>query len=207
MKKLLLISLTCLIISFLGCKKQDFTDIQGRIVEKGSNKGIANAKVVFSQCISNGILGGSSCEAIDTILTDANGNYRYTLEDDQTTNYHIEAFKDNYRMELLQTASGGQISKNVDITMLAFAWIKFHVKNVNPFDDSDLIYAPGSIGLGKYVFYGKTVDTTYILGGKSFIGGFKQGIDITFKRNNQIKQYIDSVFCKSLDTVFHEIKY
>jgi hypothetical protein len=214
MKKLIFISLSVLIISFLGsCGKKDFTDIQGRIIEKGSNKGIVNAKVVFSQCISNGILGGSSCEAVDTVLTDANGNYRYTVEDDQTINYHIEAFKDNYYMELLQTASGGQISKNVNIVMLAHAWIKFHVKNVNPFDDSDYIAAPGALNYAdKYYFFGKDVGMSYVLGNK-YVGNlyFEGNSTAKFywdvRKNGVIKKYQDSLFIKGLDTLNYQINY
>ncbi|MFZ4545072.1 MAG: hypothetical protein ACOYOA_13545 [Saprospiraceae bacterium] len=199
----LLISVTAII--FAGCNKVDYTDISGRVIEKGSKKGVADAQVVFYQCISGRIGQGSFCEPIDTVLTDPNGNYHYVLENDKTVNYHIEAYKPNYTMQTLQSATGGEKTKNVDILMRAHAWIRFHVKNVNPFDDNDLIYAPGQGGLKNYQFYGKQVDSIYVLDG--YTGNQKNTVFYTVVRNSIVKQYVDTVYCKPLDTVFYELKY
>lgn len=196
-----------LLIGLSACwdKQQDFTDISGRIIEKGSNKGVADAQVVFYQCISGGIGQGSLCEPIDTISTDANGYYQYTMENDETVSYHIEAYKPNYTMQTLQIAQGGRTTKKADIVLLPHAWIKFHVKNVNPVDENDFIIAPGSTGTGSYYFYGKSVDTTYLLGNR--VGNLFNKIDWYTNKNNTYRQYLDSIFCKPLDTTFYEIKY
>ncbi len=212
MKKILFFSLNCLIISFLGsCGKKDYTSIEGQVLEKGSNKGIANAKVIFSECVPGDGFGASAiCLDIETVLTNAQGKYILTKEKDDATYYRIRAEKNNYGkpVEVFQTANAGEKSKNLNFTLPAFAWIKFHVKNVNPFDDSDYIAAPGASGGNlDYRFYGKTVDTTYILGGSKYPGGFNFGIDWTIIKNNKQKEIEDSIFFIPLDTVYYKIKY
>jgi hypothetical protein len=212
MKKLIIIPLSILIVSFLGsCGKKDYTSIEGQVLEKGSNKPIANAQVIFSECVAGEGTGSSSiCLDVETVLTNAQGKYIFTKEKDDATYYRIRAEKLNYGkpVEVFQTAYAGEKSKNLNFTLPAYAWIKFHVKNVTPFDDSDLIIAPGSSGGNlDYRFYGKTVDTTYILGGSKYPGGFKFGIDWTTIKNNKQKEIEDSIFFIPLDTVYYEIKY
>ena len=208
MKKLLFISLSILIISFLAsCGKKDYTSVEGQVLEKGSNKGVANAQVIFSECVPGEGTGSSAiCLDIETVLTNAQGKYIFTKEKDDATYYRIRAEKINYGkpIEVFQTANAGESTKNLNFTLPAAAWIKFHVKNVNPFDDNDLIIAPGSSGKGSHYHYGGKVDTTYIEKG---IGNFNNAIYWTVKRNSNTKQFLDSVFLKPLDTVFYEIKY
>ena len=168
MKKLLFISLSILIISFLAsCGKKNYTSVEGQVLEKDSNKGVANAQVIFSECVPGEGTGSSAiCLDIETVLTNAQGKYIFTKEKDDATYYRIRAEKTNYGkpVEVFQTANAGETSKNLNFTLPAFAWIKFHVKNVKPFDDNDLIIAPGSSATGfDYRFWGKSVDTIYIL--------------------------------------------
>ncbi len=209
MKKLLFFSLTILIISFLGsCGKKDYTSIEGQVLEKGSNKGIANAKVIFSECVSGDGFGASAiCADVETVLTNAQGKYIFTKEKDKATDYRIRAEKTNYGnvYPVYHLANAGERTKNLDFTLPAFAWIKFHVKNVNPFDEKDLIIAPGSsLANLNYRFYGKFIDTTYIL------KCFGSDINITdwFVYENNKKEYFqDSLFVKGLDTALYKIKY
>jgi hypothetical protein len=206
MKKAIHLFSIVLIFSVLSsCGKQGFTRVEGRVLEKGSNKPVANANVIFYQCVAGEGFGSSAiCTEIDTAVTDTNGSYVFTREEENNDviNYRIDAFKGNYSSEGLTTAQSGKTTKNVDFVMRANAWVKFHIKNVNPFDENDLIIAPWD-----KEFYGDKVDVTYTIGGSSFLGNFKNNIHWVVERNLQRNLYKDSVFCKALDTVFYEIKY
>jgi hypothetical protein len=203
-----IIFLTIILLTITSCGKKNFTSVQGQVFEKGSNKPVANAQVIFSRCVPGDGTGAAAiCTDIETVTTDANGRYVFTKESDKADSYRIRAEKTNYGkpVEVFQTANAGESTKDINFTLPAFAWIKFHVKNVNPFDDNDLIRAPGSIGVGNYNFYGKNIDTTYLRG--PYLGNFKTEENwFIFKKNTSISKK-DSIFCKPLDTVFYEIKY
>ena len=202
-----------LLISILGgCKKEKSTRIEGRVLEKGSNKPVAGAKIIFSECVAGeGTFSPSVCLDVETTTTDAEGKYVFVKESDTADRYRIRAEKNNYGkpIEVYQVATAGEKTKNMDFTLPAFAWIKFHVKNVNPFDDSDYIAAPGALNYAdKYHFFGKNIDTTYILGGSRYIGNKKIEEDwLVYRANSSKKQFRDSIYCKAIDTVFYEIKY
>jgi hypothetical protein len=205
MKKILLY-LTFVLLS--SCGKQGFTRVEGRVLEKGSNKPVANANVIFYQCVAGEGFGSSAiCTEIDTAVTDTNGNYVFTREEESNDviNYRIDAFKGNYSSEGLTTAQSGKTTKNVDFVMRANAWVKFHIKNVNPFDDEDrlalLVFNSSNDG----IFFGKKIDTSFVHG--IFLGNFYNKFTYSVKKNSSYKQYTDSIFCKPLDTVFYEIKY
>ena len=57
MKKIFFISiLASAFIPLFSCGKQDCTQIEGKVLEKGSNKPIADAKVVISQYVKGEFL-------------------------------------------------------------------------------------------------------------------------------------------------------
>ena len=205
-----------MLISILAsCKKEKSTRIEGRVLEKGSNKPVAGAKIIFSECVAGeGSFSPSVCLDVETTTTDAEGKYVFVKESDTADRYRIRAEKNNYGkpIEVYQVATAGEKTKNMDFTLPAFAWIKFHVKNTKAFDNNDLIVAPGTDGLSGYYFYGKNIDTTYVLGNKYlgnqyFLGNFKNNISWFVTRNSIQKHFRDSIYCKALDTTFYEIKY
>ena len=213
-----LVTISLFSTSFACNKKNDIvpstnqTIIEGRVIEKGSNKPVAGAKIIFSECVAgDGTFSPSTCLDVESTTTDVNGNFRFTKDADTADRYRIRAQKANYGapVEVYQVAKAREKTTNIDFTLPAFAWIKFHVKNVKPLDDDDLIVAPGYNGGNlKYRFYGRYVDTTYILGGRGYIGNEKILTDWFVYRANSNKQlFKDSVYCKPLDTVFYEIKY
>jgi hypothetical protein len=176
MKKLIFISLIISILCSCG-KNNGNTVVSGRVLEKGSNTPVANARVIFSQCVQDeGTFSSSVCADVATVLTNAQGEYTFSKEDDEPTNYYrIRAERTNYGkpVEVFQTADAGKSTKNLNFTLPAYAWIKFHVKNMNPFDDSDLIIAPGSSGKGNHYHYGTKVDTNYVIKG---LGNFNNAV-------------------------------
>ena len=144
-------------LCFVACHKGS-TEVSGTVFEKGSGKGVANASVIFSECVPGDGTGASAiCIDVETVQTNAKGEYTFAKDSGDATEYRIRAEKKNYGKptEVFQTAEAGKCTEDINFTLPAFAWIKFHVKNVNPFDDDDLIRAPGAIGSGNFNFYGK----------------------------------------------------
>jgi hypothetical protein len=209
MKKITIITLSLLIISLLSsCGNKNVTTIEGQVLEKGSNKPVANAQVIFSECVAGEGFGASSiCTDVETVMTNSQGRYIFTKESDKANRYRIRAEKLNYGkpVEVFQTADAGKSTQNLNFTLPAFAWIKFHVKNVNPFDDNDrfaiFIFSSSKDG----IINGQKVDTTFTQNG--FLGSFSNRFTYSVRKNNIYKQFTDSIFCKPLDTVFYEIKY
>jgi Carboxypeptidase regulatory-like domain len=206
-----------LALLWVSCGKRNDTGITGQVTERGTGKPIANAKVIFSQCVSGDDFAGTPiCIDIATTLTDAQGKYTFLQEDDKESDrYKIRVEKKHHfnEMPAYHLVNAKDKTDNVNFTMMATAWVKFHIKNQNPTDDLDKIFAPGSVSVsGPYIFLGKTIDTTYTLGNTSvgnfyFKGNNKNNIDWFVRKNGIIKQYQDSIFLQSLDTTFYEIKY
>lgn len=203
---LLFITLIISLLSSCG-KAKGRTQIEGQVLEKGSNRPVANANVIFSQCVAgDGTFSPKICLDIETVKTDAEGRFTFTKDDDDADEYRIRAEKENYgkTVEVFQTAPAEEKTKNIKLTLPAFAWIKFHIKNVNPFDDSDLIIGPGSSGTGSYYFYGKKVDTIYSI---RYIGNSDNNINWYITKNGINTSHSQSIYTKGLDTSFYEIKY
>ena len=217
MKKSFLLPIILLVISLMmmSCGKGT-THVSGTVFEKGSNKPVANASVIFSECVPGDGTGASAiCIDVETVVTNAQGEYVFEKDSGNATEYRIRAEKRNYGKptEVFQTASAGKCTENINFTLPAFAWIKFHVKNVNPFDDSDYIAAPGALNYAdEYYFFGKNVDKYYVLGNKYvgnsyFVGNSLAEFYWNVSKNGITKKYKDSIFIKALDTLNYEIKY
>jgi hypothetical protein len=208
MKKLIFIFLSVLIIKLLAschALNSKFTRIEGKVVDMGSGKGIAGATVVIYECVSGGFGGGRFCEPIDSVFTDKDGNYKYENATSDASSFDLRAFKKNHTLDVSIGVSTGEKYKDKNLTLRAHAWVKFHVKNVNPFNEYDLIKSPGAIGAGNYNYLGTKIDTTYLIG--PYTGNIKHEIFWVTIKNKQQKSYSDSLFCKGLDTTFYEIKY
>ena len=145
MKKLLFLSLSILIVSFLGsCKKEpEFSSVEGYVREWKSNKPIPNAKIRIQKCAGE-FLGSFSCSDIDTIYSDANGYYKYYKEliGDEAYggagSYFLVVSKekyDTYQVEDYNMPTRGALVK--DMILLPKSWLKLHVKAVNQYSPDD----------------------------------------------------------------------
>ncbi len=80
----------------VGCQKEPPVAVirtiqKGRVLAYGTKKPIAGAQVILSQCSSDGILFGSYyCTAIDTLVTNATGEYFFDLTDKANSGHSYE---------------------------------------------------------------------------------------------------------------------
>ena len=114
MKKLVILTSISLASSLLwfGCNKDNtpvaVAEISGKVIEKGSNKPVPNAKILISECETSP-LGSNTCYASDTIFSDAQGNYKFapTKEINSKLTWFLTATKPSYNKAFVT------LSKNV----------------------------------------------------------------------------------------------
>ncbi len=209
-KKRNTILLICLAALFgTGCFKfnepgvsQDIKWV-GNIREKKTNTPIPNATIyLFRSNSSFDPLSPSSYSIVDTFYAKKDGSFSFTYFDDVDYVYVITAGASKYYTSTRHGALGTRTSPHVDIELDPYAWIKFHVKNVNPYDDNDKI----SINSGFFPqCIGSRVDTTFI---EDVIGNQKFTFTNFIYRNNQKTIARDTInFVPAHDTIFHEILY
>ena len=212
MKKLFycLIIFFILVVSF-ACSKDkldcDKARLQGKVLEKGSNKPLVGWTVYFSTCDCV-LLGGCNCELKDSTTTDSKGNYSYDYDFGNTGDLFAypkvqEGFLiydyrvlGSYRKHRTETK---------DILIVPKAWIKLHIFNDKPFDQFDQFILSGS--------YNYPVDIS--LGGDSANETYK--IMVPGNDSTTIGQYItkndklvikkSKIYVPAHDTTFYEIKY
>lgn len=127
-----------LLFSFTMCKKDDasFT-IKGKITDGTYSTGLANATIKVYQ------LNSSSGEnsLIQTITTDSNGDYSFTLDRDPFSYLTFEITKTNY-FSLNETVYFSSLTTKEDnirsYTTTGKAWAKIHLTSSSPFTDLDI---------------------------------------------------------------------
>lgn len=161
-KTLLVIPFFLLLSIFLiSCKKisQHKIDATIYVKEYKTEKPLVNAKVVITKGRSGSGIGTSE---VTTLYTDAFGKVEYNTKDaDEDYMYYAEAYKDTYFDTHNQQVSVTPGVKNFSATIYMYAesYVKLHVKNVNPFNQFDLIKF--NSGCYTYTFQG-FIDTTFL---------------------------------------------
>jgi hypothetical protein len=86
-----------------------------------------------------------------------------------------------------------------DITARPKAWVKFHIKNVNPFDENDLFLDSDIITIS-----GAQVDTTIIKTGE----GNKDMLLFSVVTRNGVSSYLENtLYLPAYDTTQYDIFY
>ena len=181
------------------------TKIEGRVLEYGSLKPIPNALVVLEEEFHMPFTGGGKYYPIDSTYTNADGYYIYDFKhidklDDYYFSYQVKVlapkyFDNNSRME------NGYAHRS-DIILDPYAWIKVHVKNVNPFDEKDRIFTSSNGGGGEY--FGTNIDLIEYHRNR---GGRLTTIVWNTKKNNIRTEFSDSIYISPHDTINYEIFY
>ena len=177
---------------------------KGRVLERRTNKPLAKAKIYLYSARSSGFdpLGGGSGPGsiIDSFYTAANGTFSFTYFDNIANSYSLKGVADGYYLGEYEGTLGTREDPRTDILLDPYAWIKFHVKNVNPFDENDELLVDNFKSI-----YGMSIDTVLI---KTTIGN-KDFRSITWYYKNKVKTVqIDTIpLLKAHDTTYFEIKY
>ncbi|MGI8893607.1 MAG: hypothetical protein ACR2GN_09140, partial [Bacteroidia bacterium] len=153
-----IILISYIIIGLSSCKKVKNDQIQAGIYVKQykTNTPLANAMIL----ITRGVPGsGVGTQVVDTLYTDANGRAAYNKKVDENYMYYAEAYKEGYfdTRNSQVSVTPGKKNFTTTIYMYAHSWVKLHVKNVNPYDQFDLLRI--STSFYYWNFSGVSVDS------------------------------------------------
>ncbi|MEO0041770.1 MAG: hypothetical protein RL329_1218, partial [Bacteroidota bacterium] len=143
MKKAFWVLLVPLLVGSMRCKKQepsnpyplgDWTIIKGKILETGTNKPIPDAQVLIMGFSQKDFWGPTSSRPMDTVLSQADGSYEAHFRHEEANDFQCRVTAQNYYDA---RDSGNPFiwkgrENTIHCIMDPFAWIRFHVKNVNP---------------------------------------------------------------------------
>jgi hypothetical protein len=218
MKKITFFAIITLIISFLGsCKKDPLDAIEddearmyGKIVERGTKKPVKGARVYLRNCKCV-LFSGCGCTTIDSVTTDASGSYDFTYKFQGFQGDNFDLFvrvPERYRQEksALALAPTTHANVNHDIEVTPRAWVKVHVKNINPFDEYDKVWISGGWSGGSHdnIYYGEKVGLYFR---KEVIGNDSCTVswDVT---KNKIDYFTKiSKYCVAHDTTYFDVLY
>mgnify|MGYP001210712572 CR=1 FL=1 len=200
------------ILLFAACKK-DFEgiEIKGRITEVGSGKPVAGAKVfIIGIGPGDGFLspGNGNESIVDTVFSNENGDYRFRREDSPFGGYRIIIKRDKYQDKYPSRGIDWHSVNTFDIQLQPYAWVKIHLKNVNPVNESDWVEFFGSfarsISTADNIYMGMNVDKIIY---EPTYGNYK--ILIYYKYIKSNIKYSDSieVFTPAHDTIPLDIFY
>ena len=208
MKKYTLLIIPLLLL-LTQCHKDKTTYIKtsGKVLEFGSNKPIKNAKVgIYEE--GGEFLGSTWTKLVDTTRTDAAGFYHFDKDNlDKGSSFFISAVADKYyAYDPNNYLVTGQDVLNNNIVLDPFAWIKVHVKNVNPFNDRDSILLGNLVGPANatMIYVGKSVELNFI---NKIPGNRDMRATWTVAKNNIGQYFVDTIKIPAHDTLFYEILY
>ena len=195
-----------IILTSFSCRKDTpMTDVSGTIKAYGTESPIANARVYLTDCISLGGLGGVDCGVTkDSMLSDANGNYEFNFQADDGHFYWINVKAEGYYKGSSTTNVLEDRITTLDVTLDPEAWLKLHVKNVNPVDESDKVRYNVYGMVGWESLFGSQVDETFYI---PYLGNRYNPILWKVTKNGTMTEHQDSIYYIGLDTVSFDIFY
>ena len=211
MKNTIYLFSALILFSLFACSKDRLCGsearLQGKVLEKGSNKPLAGWTIYISSYTCE-LLGGCDCTLRDSLVSDIDGSYSYDY--DYESFGHVFAypkvqegyFDDDYRV-LGPYQEHKTYTK--DIIVDAKAWIKFHIYNDKPFNDFDKFELGTSFNyIGGIKLSGSDANETF----KCLITGNDSTEIIQFiTKNKKLSTKESKVWASAHDTTFYEIKY
>jgi hypothetical protein len=214
MKKLIFISFSILIISFLAsCDKEDTqvptkATVSGKVLALNTKNPVKGAKVLLYKSIFSGGLGGSSITVVlDTVFTNDKGEYTFSYDYTLKSEFFVRAYANNYYTSSNARYDIWTKKENIDIPLTPYAWITLRVLNVPPIGNNDDISIRNEWEQQNEQFYKSgSCDTIFT---KKIYGNQKTKLYVSSQTNggSKIQNYIDSLYCKGLDTTYYTITY
>ncbi|MBL0053629.1 MAG: hypothetical protein IPP29_20100 [Bacteroidetes bacterium] len=183
--------------------KNDQIKVTIYVKEYKTEKPIANAIVSITR--GDAYYGG---HLVTTLTTNENGEAYYDEIVDMDFLYRVQARKDGYIDENQQSPiSAGKKNQKQLLILYTESYVKLHVKNVNPFNQYDLIRF--GIGCTALYFQGNNVDTTIAFcdNGFTFRGNFQYNYACIATKNNLDSIIYFSLVPKPNDTITVNINY
>jgi hypothetical protein len=207
MKKYIFLSFS-LILGLYACNSKPTpidptTKIEGRLMDRGTEIPITNTAVKLVE-ITSALLGTQTRTTVQSVTTDDKGQYAFTFQWKDQKSYELDARPKDLDMYYSQPKVVGEIKygqiNKVDCFLYAYGWVKFRVKNTNPFDDRDTIRCLAG------VFTGKNVDKAVIVR-QLKLWEIPDSSYWSVTRNNVFTRYSKPIALSPKDTIDYEINY
>jgi hypothetical protein len=197
-----------MVISCTACTKKMLTDpttkVEGRLMERGTNIPIPNTAVKLIE-VTNNFPNLPTLTPVQTVISDANGQYAFTFEwTDGTKSYELDAHptdleKYEYSPKVVGTIERGQTNKS-DCFLYPYGWVRYRIRNTNPFDDRDTIRCFAG------TFVGKNVDKTVIVK-QLKLWEKPDSIGYGVTKNNIRTAFVKPIALSPKDTINFDINY
>ena len=181
------------------------TRIEGRIMDRGTEIPLANWRVRFIEVTYNGLFSNPSKRVVQSTNSDAKGQFSFDFQwTDESKDFEVDAVPSDlekyYILPFVQGRVGRGQTNKVDLLMQPYGWVKYQVKNTNPFDDRDTIRCYAGM------FTGKNVDKTAF---DKTLKAWNQPDSIGWSvvKNNILTRYVKPITIVPHDTVTFEINY
>jgi hypothetical protein len=208
MKKITIYSLSLILLLILSCNKDEFdnskTVVKGYLLEYGSEDPLKNITGYIVECDGE-VFGGGSCWPVDSFATNNDGYFYHEFKHTPTGVYvyQFEQIENYYKIDV-RYINEGALNDHIHYVD-PHSWIKLHVKNINPFDDSDNIRYVGGWGGGSpNNNYGMNVD---FIDYRRARGNRENYLKWWVIKNGETNVYSDTVYYEAHDTIFYEILY
>ena len=186
----------------LSCKKDisTITNVDGVVSEKGSGHPIAGATVLLGRKDLNSYA-GYTIQTVQSVITNANGEYKFEFNYEKGFAYTILARKIPYFESESYYPQKGQ-KNTINISLSSPSYLKIHLKNTS---------GANSIALGDPCYfdcdyYGTSIDTTT----KAFTSHGGETLTfywVVFNNNVDTLKKSASMFLPPFDTTLFNINY
>lgn len=180
------------------------TKIEGLLMDKGTVNPISNTRVRLIEITYNGLFSNPTKRVIQSAISDARGQFAFDFQWDDKLDYEIDAIPNNFEKYYELSSTKGSILKGqtnkVDCFLNPYSWVKYKIKNVNPFDDQDTIRCFAG------TFVGRNVDKTVIVRA-SKIWVKPDSIAWGVTKNKILTNYEKQINLVPKDTIDYEINY
>lgn len=200
-----------------GCKKNDDEiTISGRIYDNGFGQYLQGVTVRLSgNGVQNGVYSPEFI-TLETVTSDASGNFSFTRKKDKTDSFRITVTKDQYfttthEFSSSVFSSADTYSKEIQVDPQGYLTIRLHNAFPSDNDDQVVFYFTNS-GLDCYdcctniphTGTGPAFDTTFTC---CFYGNRNIAFMRSVTKDQQTNLYIDTLFCPAFTTTTYDIPY
>jgi hypothetical protein len=206
MKKYLVL-LVPLLLSLSQCYKEPAavdSTVNGRLVEFGNTqKGVPNVDIgLLARIPPDCLFCPEKQRVIGWAASDADGRFSFTFLDTSTI-YHLAIRprdKKYYPIDLFELKEDKKTklhgNPNLAVEVIPQAFIRFRIKNVNPFNRYDMLNIERVDEYWRYEFVGMNVDTTVVA---TLPGNMKRELRTIVNKNT-----IQTIIRDSVTTVGHD---
>jgi hypothetical protein len=217
--KMILLSLVVVqaFVLLPSCKKEkNKIHVEGIIMDPNTGIVLENALVVFSaKKITDGVY-NAGFEEIARMNTEANGAYRFEMDEDYVSAYRISVSKQGYFASYHEISGSDITSDEVFVgnyNLYPIGYIRLEVRNFAPFDTADYItytfssgYVNGFDCCDNSIRHGAGENYADTIVCKTY-GNQNVTVSWNVTKNQMTTQHSQTIYCAAFDTTYFQLNY